>query len=62
MYWAGPLGGGVLAALLYDFVLFPRGSDVVGRLKILCHGSEALAAEVEPLPEGAAPGTQWEKP
>lgn len=58
----GPLGGGVAAALLYDLVLFPRGSDFVSRLKVLCHGAEASVVETEPLSEAGAPVTQWEKP
>ncbi|XP_060729555.1 aquaporin-1-like [Tachysurus vachellii] len=62
VFWAGPLCGGVVAALLYDFVLFPRGTDIAGRLKILCHGAEASDAETEPLLEGGAPAAQWEKP
>nr|ADK87346.1 aquaporin-1b [Heteropneustes fossilis] len=61
VYWAGPLCGGVIAALLYDFILFPRGSDFLARLKVLCHGAEALDAETEPLLEGGAPEAQWEK-
>lgn len=62
VFWAGPLCGGVVAALLYDFALFPRGSDMAGRLKILCHGAEASDEETEPLLEGGAPAAQWEKP
>ncbi|MCI4376958.1 hypothetical protein PGIGA_G00197850 [Pangasianodon gigas] len=61
VFWAGPLCGGVVAALLYDFVLFPRGSDVVSRFKVLCHGAEASDVETEPLLEGGAPVAQWEK-
>ncbi|XP_053352448.1 aquaporin-1-like [Clarias gariepinus] len=61
VYWAGPLCGSVVAALLYDFVLFPRGSDFFGRLKVLCHGAEASDAETEPLLEGGASDVQWEK-
>ncbi|TTB70992.1 Aquaporin-1 [Bagarius yarrelli] len=61
VFWAGPLCGGVTAALLYDFLLFPRGLDVAGRLKVLCHGAEASDAETEPLLEGRAPVAQWEK-
>ncbi|KAI5619420.1 aquaporin 1a (Colton blood group), tandem duplicate 2 [Silurus asotus] len=62
VYWAGPMCGGIVAALLYDFILFPRGADVVGRLKVLCHGAEASAEATEPLLEGNAPAAQWEKP
>ncbi|XP_060778635.1 aquaporin-1-like [Neoarius graeffei] len=61
VFWAGPLCGGVVAALLYDFILFPKGSDFVGWLKVLCHGTEASGAESEPLLEGGAPAAQWDK-
>lgn len=64
VFWAGPLCGGIVAALLYDFVLFPRGPDPIGRFKVLCHGVEAAAAELEPLlgAEGDAPVTEDAKP
>lgn len=55
------MSGGVLAALLYDFVLSPRGSDLAGRLKVWRHGVEGLAGDAEPLLEEAA-GEQSEKP
>ncbi|KAI4879839.1 hypothetical protein NFI96_016482 [Prochilodus magdalenae] len=54
VFWAGPLCGGVVAALLYDFVLSPRGSDLAERVKVWCHGLEGLDGETEPLLEGAA--------
>ncbi|XP_036452132.1 aquaporin-1-like [Colossoma macropomum] len=60
VFWAGPLCGGVVAALLYDFLLCPRGSDFAGRLKVWCHGVEGLDGETEPLLEGAG-GEQSEK-
>ncbi|XP_060782505.1 aquaporin-1-like [Neoarius graeffei] len=58
VFWAGPLCGGVVAALLYDFVLFPKGSDFVGWLKVLCHGTEASDEETEPLLEAGGPAAQ----
>ncbi|XP_060772306.1 aquaporin-1-like [Neoarius graeffei] len=61
VFWAGPLCGGGVAALLYDFVLFPRGSDFVGRFKVLCYGTEPLNTEAEPLLEDGAPVAQSEK-
>ncbi|XP_067871756.1 aquaporin-1-like [Heterodontus francisci] len=38
LYWVGPIIGGVAAALLYDFVLTTRFSDLSGRLKVLTSG------------------------
>ncbi|XP_076828590.1 aquaporin-1-like [Brachyhypopomus gauderio] len=61
VFWAGPVTGGIIAALLYDFILSPRGLDFTGRLKTLCHGVEALVVDTEPLVEGGA-GEHWEKP
>ncbi|KAG9274730.1 aquaporin-1-like [Astyanax mexicanus] len=52
VFWAGPLCGGAVAAVLYDFLLSPRGADFTGRLKVWCHGLEALVGESEPLLEG----------
>uniref|UniRef100_W5L5Q9 Aquaporin 1a (Colton blood group), tandem duplicate 2 n=1 Tax=Astyanax mexicanus TaxID=7994 RepID=W5L5Q9_ASTMX len=52
VFWAGPLCGGAVAAVLYDFLLSPRGADFTARLKVWCHGLEALVGESEPLLEG----------
>ncbi|XP_066538121.1 aquaporin-1-like isoform X2 [Hoplias malabaricus] len=60
VFWAGPLCGGIVAALLYDFLLCPRGSNFAGRVKIWCQGVAVLDGETEPLLEGAA-GDQPEK-
>ncbi|KAF4088652.1 hypothetical protein AMELA_G00057190 [Ameiurus melas] len=64
VFWIGPLCGGIVAALLYDFVLFPRGPDPIGRFRVLCHGVEAAAAELEPLlgAEAEAPVAEDAKP
>ncbi|XP_062849537.1 aquaporin-1-like [Trichomycterus rosablanca] len=61
VYWAGPLCAAVVAALLYDFVLSPRGLGVGERLKVLCQGAEDSEGEREPLLEGGGADAQWEK-
>ncbi|XP_072543245.1 aquaporin-1-like [Salminus brasiliensis] len=58
VFWAGPLCGGAVAALLYDFLLCPRGADLAGRLKVWCHGLEALGGETEPLLGDAGEASQ----
>ncbi|XP_064354740.1 lens fiber major intrinsic protein [Dromaius novaehollandiae] len=45
VYWVGPLLGGLLAGLLYDFVLAPRPRSLAERLAIL-KGEPAPEAEV----------------
>lgn len=35
VYWVGPLIGGGLGSLLYDFLLFPRLKSVSERLSVL---------------------------
>lgn len=58
VYWAGPMAGGIVAALLYDFLLSPKNGDLPKRLKVLCHGD--CEGEHEPLLDGAE-GEQWAK-
>ena len=38
VYWVGPMCGGVLAALIYDFLLYPKFDDFPDRLKVLVSG------------------------
>ncbi|KAM6948930.1 aquaporin-1-like [Aplochiton taeniatus] len=38
VYWVGPMCGGVLAALIYDFLLSPKFDDFPERLKVLVSG------------------------
>uniref|UniRef100_A0A4W4FH09 Aquaporin 1a (Colton blood group), tandem duplicate 2 n=1 Tax=Electrophorus electricus TaxID=8005 RepID=A0A4W4FH09_ELEEL len=38
VFWAGPVTGGIMATVLYDFLLSPRGLDLTGRLKTLVKG------------------------
>lgn len=35
VYWVGPIIGGGLGSLLYDFLLFPRPKSVSERLSVL---------------------------
>uniref|UniRef100_A0A8C6T7A0 Aquaporin 1a (Colton blood group), tandem duplicate 1 n=1 Tax=Neogobius melanostomus TaxID=47308 RepID=A0A8C6T7A0_9GOBI len=38
VYWVGPMCGGVVAALIYDFLLSPKLDDFPERMKVLVSG------------------------
>ncbi|XP_056326755.1 aquaporin-1a.1 [Danio aesculapii] len=38
VYWVGPMCGGVAAALIYDFLLFPKMDDFPDRVRVLVSG------------------------
>lgn len=38
VYWVGPMCGGVAAALIYDFLLYPKFDDFPERMKVLVSG------------------------
>ncbi|KAM9216149.1 aquaporin-1 [Dugong dugon] len=38
IFWVGPFAGGALAVLIYDFILAPRSSDLMDRLKVWTSG------------------------
>uniref|UniRef100_A0AAY4CWQ4 Aquaporin 1 n=1 Tax=Denticeps clupeoides TaxID=299321 RepID=A0AAY4CWQ4_9TELE len=38
VYWVGPMCGGVAAALIYDFLLYPKLDDFPDRVKVLVSG------------------------
>ncbi|TRY59736.1 hypothetical protein DNTS_028400 [Danionella cerebrum] len=38
VYWVGPMCGGVAAALIYDFLLFPKLDDFPERVRVLVSG------------------------
>ncbi|XP_062385812.1 aquaporin FA-CHIP-like [Sardina pilchardus] len=38
VYWVGPMSGGVAAALVYDFLLYPKTEDFPDRMKVLMSG------------------------
>ncbi|KAK1797403.1 hypothetical protein P4O66_008774 [Electrophorus voltai] len=38
VYWVGPMCGGVAAALIYDFLLYPKMDDFPDRLRVLFSG------------------------
>ncbi|XP_055722223.1 aquaporin FA-CHIP-like [Salvelinus fontinalis] len=55
VYWVGPMSGGVAAALVYDFLLYPKSEDFPERMKVLVsgpvgdynvNGEEAAAVEM----------------
>ncbi len=38
VYWVGPMCGGVAAALVYDFLLYPKLDDFPDRMRVLVSG------------------------
>ncbi|XP_030629133.1 aquaporin-1-like [Chanos chanos] len=38
VYWVGPMCGGVAAALVYDFLLYPKMDDFPERMRVLVSG------------------------
>uniref|UniRef100_H9H7P1 Aquaporin-1 n=2 Tax=Monodelphis domestica TaxID=13616 RepID=H9H7P1_MONDO len=38
IFWVGPFIGGALAALIYDFILAPRSSELTDRMKVWTSG------------------------
>ncbi|XP_029444211.1 aquaporin-1 [Rhinatrema bivittatum] len=38
IFWVGPMLGGAAAALIYDFILFPRTSELTDRVKVWTNG------------------------
>ncbi|KAF4088651.1 hypothetical protein AMELA_G00057180 [Ameiurus melas] len=38
VYWVGPMCGGVAAALIYDFLLYPKMDDFPERMRVLVSG------------------------
>ncbi|KAL7875442.1 hypothetical protein AOLI_G00104050 [Acnodon oligacanthus] len=38
VYWVGPMCGGVAAALIYDFLLYPKMGDFPERIRVLVTG------------------------
>ncbi|KAM6960435.1 aquaporin-1-like [Tautogolabrus adspersus] len=47
VYWVGPMCGGVAAALVYDFLLFPKLDDFPERVKVLAIGQVADYSDKE---------------
>uniref|UniRef100_UPI0037E94891 aquaporin FA-CHIP-like n=1 Tax=Semicossyphus pulcher TaxID=241346 RepID=UPI0037E94891 len=63
VYWLGPMCGGIAAALVYDFLLYPRTNSLSTRLHVLVYGTEAENDVTELTTEGnSSPGpSQWPK-
>lgn len=51
VYWAGPMSAGVVAALLYNYVLAPSDESVKEKTKILLCWAPEQERETEPLLE-----------
>lgn len=63
VYWLGPMCGGIAAALIYDFLLYPRKPNFRTRWYVLVHGPEDEDPATEVTAEdGAHPGSPlWPK-
>lgn len=51
VYWAGPMSAGVVAALLYNYVLAPSDESFKEKTKILLCWAPEQECETEPLLE-----------
>lgn len=63
VYWLGPMCGGIAAALIYDFLLYPRAQNFSVRRNVLLNGGEGENDAVEISGEGSSsPGpSEWPK-
>ncbi|XP_044225313.1 aquaporin-1-like [Thunnus albacares] len=61
VYWAGPLSGGIVAALLYNYILSPRDEPLSDKSKVLFNCGSTQETEIrEPLLEDVKDG-EWSK-
>ena len=61
VYWVGPLSGGVVAALLYNYLLAPRDEPFSDKTRVLLNCGSKQEAEIqEPLLEDVKDG-EWSK-
>lgn len=64
VYWAGPLSAGVVAALLYNYLLAPRDEPLSEKTQALfCSGSSPENEAEEPLlgTSAATRDAKWPK-
>lgn len=62
MYWIGPICGGIAAALVYDFLIYPKREDLSTRMAMLTSGEESAEATHQyTLSEGTEIAGQWPK-
>lgn len=62
VYWLGPMCGGIAAAIIYDYLLYPRREGYNKRLNVVARGQEAedTPAAEEVVEGGSSPGpSQW---
>ncbi|XP_022613976.1 aquaporin-1-like [Seriola dumerili] len=61
VYWAGPMSAGVVAALLYNYLLAPRDEPLSEKARVLfCSGSSPENETQEPLLENTR-DAKWSK-
>uniref|UniRef100_A0A672ZKS0 Aquaporin-1-like n=1 Tax=Sphaeramia orbicularis TaxID=375764 RepID=A0A672ZKS0_9TELE len=56
VYWLGPVCGGTAAALIYDFLLYPRSEDFRTRWSVLVNGADNEANPPERREGSPVPG------
>lgn len=63
VYWLGPMCGGIAAALIYDFLLYPRTQNFRTRWYVLLRGpeDENYAHEIIEEDSSNPASTQWPK-
>lgn len=59
MYWIGPICGGIAAALVYDFLLYPKREDLSTRMAVLTNGEESECTQQFTVAEGTEIAGQW---
>ncbi|XP_076151842.1 aquaporin-1-like [Alosa pseudoharengus] len=59
VYWIGPICGGVTAALVYDFLIYPKREDLSTRMTVLTNGEDAESTQQFAVSEGTEIAGQW---
>lgn len=59
MYWIGPICGGIAAALVYDFLIYPKREDLSTRMAVLTNGVRSESTQQFVVAEGTEIAGQW---